>query len=136
MFCVDKKGIAYNIFNKQLTEKEYEDVLSCIKIDFRNVEWTNSKEIIKSLKDSKDECLGKQLTLLNDFENRKEAWRPVKEQLMCLTKLSIWDEEARQVVKEITGWDLQEDILDTKAEEAIKYLTEKGLLKDGKVLTN
>jgi hypothetical protein len=104
------------MFNKQLTEEKYNEMKSKIAIDFRKVSWTNHLTA-KS---------GFELKTINS-DNPKEAWRPVREQLECLTKLEIWDDEANEVVLKITGWDLNKEFKqDSATKQAIELLKKNG----------
>lgn len=109
MFCSNQKGVAYKIFNKQLTENQYHDIVNKINIDFSEVAWINHKEVMEAHKNNKGTCHGKNLKQINDYDTRKEAWRPVKDQLIKLRELEIWDSEANKVVEEITGWNLDDE---------------------------
>ena len=104
-FCKNIKGGAYMMFNKQLTEEDWDELRIKIDIDFKKVQWTNAREVIEK------ELDGEELKEINDWDTRKEAWRPVKDQLACLADLEIWDEKANVIVKFITGWDVNKEIV-------------------------
>lgn len=108
MFCYEVKGGAYQIFNKQLSEDEYEKYREQINIDFEKVRWTNAQDILNRLDEKEDTCLGKELKKENGGYSLKDAWAPVRDQLECLTELEIWDDEAAEIVEKITGYDLRE----------------------------
>jgi hypothetical protein len=104
------------MFNKQLTEEKYDKMRSKIDIDFRKVSWTNHLTAKSGL----------ELKTIN-LDNQKEVWRPVKDQLECLTKLDIWDDEANEVVLKITGWDLNKEFKqDSATQQAIELLKKNG----------
>ena len=106
MFCYRQKGKSDMIFNKQLTENEYDDIIDKIKIDFKKVRWTNAQDILKKIDGEKNIYLTQGLRPENDEDSLQEAWKPVLDQLKKLTELEIWDDEANEVVRKITGYDL------------------------------
>jgi len=105
MFCKEKYGIVHMVFNKQLTEDEYNRLRDKIEIDFGKVAWTNHAQVLGN-----DNSTGEDLKLINDWSNRKEAWRPVKDGLLKLADLEIWDDEANKIVALITGWDVNKEL--------------------------
>lgn len=117
MFCHDKDGIAYMMFNKQLTPEKYEEIYKkisgsisgSINTLFEKVAWTNHTEVMEALENDKSICHGKKLEVIHNYKTRKGAWRPVREKLLTLRNLDIWDEEANKCVEIITGWNLDEE---------------------------
>jgi len=121
------------MFNKQLTEEKFNDLRNKIEIEFKKVRWTNGYDILQRLDEKEKTCLGEELELVNDgedIESRKEAWKPVLEELKQLTKLNIWDNDTNEVVEKITGWDLNKEPIKTELYSKETIENAKRILKD------
>jgi len=133
MFCHKQTGKAFMMFNKQLTEEKFNDLRNKIEIEFKKVRWTNGYDILQRLDEKEKTCLGEELELVNDgedIESRKEAWKPVLEELKQLTKLNIWDNDTNEVVEKITGWDLNKEPIKTELYSKETIENAKRILKD------
>lgn len=120
MFCHNKDGVAYMMFNKQLTPEKYDEISGKMNIPFKKVAWTNHAEVMEALEKDQETCHGEKLEKINNYETRKEAWRPVLKELLTLRDLDIWDEGSNDVVEVITGWNLDEEARGTIEELTIE----------------